>query len=186
MSEVLKLWLCARNCCPKELSIILQETRKLSKRFVFARSCPEHRILFLSYFLFNVEIWINSNQKNKGAKREIVRNSLPSFELLWFSWDHCLAINNRLCSSWTKYLQSTMLFSRTSGSSKNSQKSAPHACSAQSLGTAEIWRPLQAEMVRSVMEAILERASHFAPFPRLGSRYRDITSTSRVGLSALL
>ena len=121
---------------------------------------------------------LNSNRKHQRAMQQFI----PSFELLFPSTDHCLAIINRLCSSLTKCLQSSTLFSNTSGSPADSQKSELQACSAHSLETAEIWRPLQAEMVFSVMEAILKHAS-FAPFSRrlLSSRYHEMTSTSRVG-----
>lgn len=121
-----------------------------------------------------------SNQKRQGAIKAKVRN-LPSFKLPWPTPVdvHSLEIVNKAFNSSTKYLQSKMLFSKTSGSPCDSKKSEFQAWSAHSLRMEEIWRPLQAEIVRSVMEgAILERTTSSRLFRRqLGSRYRDIIST---------
>lgn len=110
-----------------------------------------------------------------------IKSVIPSFKLPWPTPVdvHSLEIVNKAFNSSTKYLQSKMLFSKTSGSPCDSKKSEFQAWSAHSLRMEEIWRPLQAEIVRSVMEgAILERTTSSRLFRRqLGSRYRDIIST---------
>ena len=68
-----------------------------------------------------------------------------------------------------------MQFSNKSGSSSGSQKSELQAISAQSLEILEIWSPLQAEIVRSVVEAILETSTSRLYRRSLGSRYHDKT-----------
>ena len=68
-----------------------------------------------------------------------------------------------------------MQFSSKSGSSSGSQKSELQAISAQSLEILEIWSPLQAEIVRSVVEAILETSTSRLFRRFLGSRYLDKT-----------
>ena len=68
-----------------------------------------------------------------------------------------------------------MQFSSKSGGSSGSQKSELQAISAQSLEILEIWSPLQAEIVRSVVEAILETSTSRLFRRLLGSRYLDKT-----------
>ena len=63
--------------------------------------------------------------------------------------DQSLRNTRRVSRSPTKYLQSTTLFSKTSGSSTGSQKSELQAWYAHSREIAGIWRPLRAWMIHS-------------------------------------